>query len=216
MNLVLIGPPGAGKGTQSDFLVKKFKLEQISTGNLLREQIKNKKILGNKIEDIINVGKFVSDEIVNSLLEKIISDPSKTNKLIFDGYPRNLTQAKNLDFMLSKYSQKISAVLFLDVDRDAVKKRIEGRLFCLKCQKTFNKYFNPSNQDDHKCDDKFMQKRNDDNLNTIINRFDTFVKSTKPVLEYYKNKLDYYNIDGTKNISDISREIDTILSNIKN
>ena len=216
MNLVLIGPPGAGKGTQSDFLVKKFKLEQISTGNLLREQIKNKTILGNKIEDIINVGKFVSDEIVNSLLEKIISDPSKTNKLIFDGYPRNLTQAKNLDFMLSKYSQKISAVLFLDVDRDAVKKRIEGRLFCLKCQKTFNKYFNPSNQDDHKCDDKFMQKRNDDNLNTIINRFDTFVKSTKPVLEYYKNKLDYYNIDGTKNISDISREIDTILSNIKN
>ena len=138
MNLVLIGPPGAGKGTQSDFLVKKFKLEQISTGNLLREQIKKETDLGKEIKNLIDVGKFVSDNIVNSLLEKIISNPQKKNKLIFDGYPRNLTQAKNLDHILSKHSQKLSAVLFLDVERDVVKKRIEGRLICLNCHKTFN------------------------------------------------------------------------------
>ena len=115
MNIVIFGPPGAGKGTQSKFIVNKFKLHQLSTGDLLRNEIANKTNLGSKISSIINSGELVSDEIVGNLIEKFISNGLYKNKIIFDGYPRTLIQAKNLDFLLKKYDQKIDIVLKLSV-----------------------------------------------------------------------------------------------------
>ena len=115
MNIVIFGPPGAGKGTQSSFIVKKFKLHQLSTGELLRKEIKNKTELGQQIESIINSGNLVSDQIVSDLIEKYVSNKTFQSRLIFDGYPRNLTQVKILDSLLKKYDQKINIVLKLSV-----------------------------------------------------------------------------------------------------
>jgi len=122
MNIVIFGPPGAGKGTQSNFIVKKYDLYQLSTGELLRKEIKNKSNLGLKISSIMNSGQLVSDKIVSDLIEKFISDEKFKNRLIFDGYPRNKIQADNLNNLLEKYNQKINLVLKLSVSLDVIKK----------------------------------------------------------------------------------------------
>ena len=125
MNLVIFGPPGAGKGTQSKFIVKKFNLFQLSTGEILRNEIEKKTELGNEISSIINSGKLVSDNIVSNLIEKYVSNEKFKNKLIFDGYPRNLSQAKNLDILLKKYNQKIDIVFKLSVSLETIKKEFQ-------------------------------------------------------------------------------------------
>ncbi len=128
MNLIIFGPPGAGKGTQADFIVNKFSLYKLSTGEVLRNEINNKTELGKKISSIINSGSFVSDDIVKKLVENFISNNEYKNRLIFDGYPRNLNQATNLENLLTKYNQKIDIVLKLSVSLETIKKRILERL----------------------------------------------------------------------------------------
>ena len=127
MNLIIFGPPGAGKGTQADFIVNKYNLFQLSTGEVLRNEIINKTVLGKEISTIINSGSLVSDDIVKKLVENFISKNKYKNRLIFDGYPRNLTQAKTLDELLSKFSQKVDLVLKLSVSLETIKKRISER-----------------------------------------------------------------------------------------
>ena len=122
MNIVIFGPPGAGKGTQSNLIAEKFKLYQLSTGELLRKEIKDQSKLGNEISSIINAGNLVSDNIVGDLIEKYISDNIYKSRIIFDGYPRNLIQARNLDHLLKKYDQKIDIVLKLTVSLETIKK----------------------------------------------------------------------------------------------
>ncbi len=127
MNIILFGPPGAGKGTQSKYLVNKLNAFQISTGDLLREEIKKNSDIGKAITNDMKNGKFISDDIVNKLIENLISDPQKKNKLIFDGYPRSLSQAKNLEVLLKKSNQSIDLILFLNVDKETILKRLEKR-----------------------------------------------------------------------------------------
>ena len=216
MNLILFGPPGAGKGTQSTLICEKFNLKQISTGDLLRLEINKGSVLGKEIENIINNGNFVSDLIVLELLEKVISSKDYTNNFILDGYPRNLNQIKNLNDILNKNNQYISGIIFLNVHKEIIKKRIDGRVFCTKCKKMFNTYFNPPNKNNHTCKDEFLQKRSDDNLKTILHRYDTYMDQTEPVLDYYKKDSSFYEIDGNQEISDIFVEINSILSNLSN
>ena len=127
MNIVIFGPPGAGKGTQSNFIAEKFNMYQLSTGEFLRREMSKNTSIGNKISSVINSGTLVSDDIVSNMIEKVISDSKFKNRIIFDGYPRNLNQAKNLDELLIKYDQKIDIVLKLSVSLETIKKRISER-----------------------------------------------------------------------------------------
>ena len=215
MNLILFGPPGAGKGTQADIIVKKFNLYKISTGDLLREEIKKKTDLGNKIKSIIDKGLLVSDKIINDLMIKILSDNKFYNRLIFDGYPRNLDQARNLDSYLKKYKQKISCVLSLNVKKEFITKRILGRQTCANCGLIFNKYYHPASNKNHSCDPKFLSKRSDDNKITIINRFETYLNKTLPILDFYKGQNLLHQINGMAKIDQIFDEICGIIASLE-
>ena len=186
MNIVLFGPPGAGKGTQAKYLVKKLNCFQISTGELLREEIYKNSDIGKIITNDMKNGKFVSDEIVNKLIENLVSDPQKKNRLIFDGYPRSLSQAKNLDILLEASNQKIDLILYLKVDKDTVVKRLEKR--------------------------KIIENRSDDETNTILKRFDTYMNTTEPVLNYYSENPNFQEIDGSLEIDEITRKIDAFIN----
>ena len=186
MNIVLFGPPGAGKGTQAKYLVNKLNSFQISTGELLREEIYKNSDIGKTITKDMKNGKFVSDEIVNKLIENFVSDPQKKNKFIFDGYPRSLSQAKNLDDLLETSNQKIDLILYLKVDKETVVKRLEKR--------------------------KIIENRSDDETTTILKRFDTYMNTTEPVLKYYSENPNFREIDGSLEIDEITRKIDTFIN----
>ena len=212
MNLILFGPPGAGKGTQAQSIVKNHNYFQLSTGDLLRDEIKNKTQLGGEIGTIIAKGDFVSDEIVNTLLKKSITNLKFRDRIIFDGYPRNSLQAENLNKILLEFKQKIDVIIFLNVSRDIIKKRIIGRMTCDKCNMILNEFFNSEEIELHPCGKSFLSKRKDDNFETVMSRYDTYMKKTKPVLNYYSNKKDFHEIDGALNIDDITSKISHILN----
>ena len=186
MNIILFGPPGAGKGTQSKYLVNKLNAFQISTGDLLREEIKKNSDIGKAITNDMRNGKFISDDIVNKLIENLISDPQKKNKLIFDGYPRSLSQAKNLEVLLKNSNQSIDLILFLNVDKETILKRLEKR--------------------------KIIENRSDDEFVTIVRRYEKYMETTQPVLNFYSENPNFKEIDGGLEIEEITRKIDTFIN----
>ena len=214
MNIVIFGPPGAGKGTQSDFIVKKYNLYQLSTGELLRQEIKNKTELGLNISSIMNSGQLVSDNIVSNLIEKYISNDTFKNRLIFDGYPRNKVQALNLKTILNKYNQKINLVLKLSVSLEVIKRRITGRSVCSICGKIYNEFFNPAPTNSDCCASKFLQKRSDDILEIAVSRYNTYEKNIEPVIDFYKEHNLLEVVNGEAQIDVISDEISGLLDRI--
>ena len=186
MNIILFGPPGAGKGTQAKHLVNKLNNFQVSTGDILRGEIKKNSEIGQKIINDMNNGIFISDDIVNKLIKNVIFDPQKKNRLIFDGYPRSLSQAKNLNTLLVNSKQKIDLIIFLNVSKETMIERIKKR--------------------------KVLEKRSDDNLDTILKRYDTYMKTTRTVLDFYSKNSNFHEIDGTQEIDEITRKINTFIN----
>ena len=212
MNIILFGSPGAGKGTQADNITKFFNLYKVSSGDLLRNEINNKTELGKKIDKIISDGSFATDEIVNTLLINFITNSSYRNRIIFDGYPRNITQAENLEIMLNADNQSINFILFLKVNREIIEKRILGRIICEKCNETFNEYLNNEEIDNHNCGRSYLKKRKDDNQEAIIARYDEYMKKTKPVLDFFSPRSYFHEIDGSQKIQEITSKIEQILT----
>jgi len=212
VNIILFGPPGAGKGTQAQFIVKKHNYFQLSTGDLLRNEVKQKTSLGTEIEKLISNGKFVSDEKVKKLLRQSIENLKFRDRIIFDGYPRNVKQAASLESILSEFDQKIGHIIFLNVSRDIIEKRIMGRMTCDKCHMTLNKFFNKEQIELHPCGKEFLLKRKDDNLKTVIARYDTYMSTTKPILDFYSKNTNFTEIDGTVEIEVITNKINDILT----
>ena len=212
MNIILFGPPGAGKGTQAQFIVKKHNYFQLSTGNLLRDEIKLKTHLGTEVEKLISNGKFASDETVNTLLRQSITNLRFRDRIIFDGYPRNVDQAKNLELILREFEQTIGHVIFLNVSRNIIEKRIMGRVTCEKCHMTMNEFFNKGQIDLHPCGKEFLKKRKDDNLDVVIARYDTYMRATNPVLDFYSKNKNFTEIDGGGEIELITDKINHILT----
>ena len=186
MNIILFGPPGAGKGTQAKYLVKKLNGYQISTGDILRDEIKKDTVIGKQIINNMNEGKFVNDEIVNKLLKNHVYDTNKREKLIFDGYPRSLKQAKNLEILLNDSKQKINHIFFLNVNKETIIERIKKR--------------------------RLLEKRSDDDLDTILKRYDIYIETTKPVLDYYSKNSNFHEIDGSMEIDKITSKIEAFLN----
>ena len=186
MNIIIFGPPGAGKGTQAKFLVKILNNFQVSTGDMLRDEINKDSEIGKKIISFMNEGKFVDDEIVNSLMKKVVFDNSKKGKFIFDGYPRTIEQAKNLDLLLTESKQQIDFIFFLNVDKETIIKRIEKR--------------------------KVLENRTDDELDIILKRYDKYRETTNPVLDFYSKNPNFYEIDGSLKIEQITAKIEGFLN----
>ena len=215
MNIVIFGPHGAGKGTQSKFIVKKFNLFQLSTGELLRKEIINKTQLGINISSTMNSGNLVSDKIVSDLIEIYISNNDFNDRLIFDGYPRNISQAENLNLLLKKFNKKIDLVLKLSVSIDIIKKRITGRSICSICGKIYNEFFNPAPINANCCSSKYLQKRSDDTLDIAISRYENYEKNIKPVTDFYKETKLLKVVNGETSIMAITKEISDLIEAVK-
>ena len=212
MNIILFGPPGAGKGTQAQFIVNKHNYFQLSTGDLLRQEIKLKTTLGSEVEKLISNGKFASDEIVNTLLRQSITNLKFRDRIIFDGYPRNVEQAKNLELILAEFSQTIGHIIFLNVSKDIIEKRIMGRMTCDKCNMTLNEFFNKEQIELHPCGKDFLKKRKDDNFEVVVARYETYMKTTQPVLDFYSRNENFTEIDGAAEIDQITNKINDLLN----
>ncbi len=185
INIILIAPPAAGKGTHSATLKEKYGLSHISTGDLLREvAVKDK-----DIADKISRGELISDEIVYTLLENKIKDLNSNKGHIFDGFPRTLNQAMEVDNILNKFNQKVNTVIYLDIEKDVAMKRVLGRLTCSKCGEIYNIYRDTFKVENHcnKCD-SLLIKRDDDNEETFTKRFNTYLEKTQPLIDFYNNR----------------------------
>lgn len=213
MNIIFIAPPAAGKGTQSSLLEKKYNYKHISTGDLLREEIKKKTEFGAEIEKIISKGELVSDEIITKLLKNELNN-IKHQKFILDGYPRNIAQAETLTEIFKELNIDDYKAIYLDLDEDTAMKRALGRIVCSNCGASYNTYFKNLMPQENgicdKCHHKLIQ-RSDDNEETMRTRFRTYLELTNPLLDYYKAQEKLVDVDASLNSDQIFSEIEQVL-----
>lgn len=213
-NIIFLAPPAAGKGTISDYLVKNYHYEHLSTGDLLRSEVASGSALGREINDLISVGKLVSDELIIQLVSSKLESKLKNKPFILDGFPRTLNQAQKLDEMLNNLHIDDVVVVYLDVSLDILLKRVLGRVVCLDCKRSYN-LDNPllKPQVDNICDrcGAILERRADDNEEIFKERYQTFLLSTKQIMQYYDDKKLLVKVDGTKELNLIYDEIESII-----
>ncbi len=204
MNIVLLGPPGVGKGTQAQILAKKLGLKWISTGDILRKEVAEGTELGKKAEKYMKEGKLVPDDIIIEIIKKHLS----SSGVIFDGFPRNLSQAKALEKIMN-----VDKVIFLNCPEEVVIFRLTNRRICVKCNRVYNLISNPPKNDEvcDVCGSKLVQ-REDDKPEVIRKRFRVYNEETKPLLSYYREKGILYEIDASGEVSEITKSILGVLN----
>ncbi len=212
MNLILLGGPGAGKGTQAKKLIEKYGIPQISTGDILRAAVKEGTELGRKAKSYMDQGKLVPDELIIDITEDRLKQPDCQNGYMLDGFPRTVVQADALDNLLKRMESKIDHVISIDVDKEELVKRLTGRRTCRQCGGMYHIMFNPPKKEGvcDKCDGELYQ-RDDDNEETVRSRLDVYEKQTHPLIQYYKEKGLLRPIDGVGSIDTIFNKIIQIL-----
>ena len=216
MRIVLLGAPGSGKGTQAKLLVEKYKLPQISTGDMLREAVAEGSPLGRQAKVAMDAGQLVSDEIVLGIIQERVTRPDARKGFILDGFPRNLQQAEALDQLLTSLGRPLNLSLLVAVDVDALIQRLVGRRTCLSCGQMYNIYYAPPHIEG-RCDEcgGRLRHRGDDNEETIGNRLRVFETHTLPVVEYYKEQGQLRTVQGVGEISDIFKAVVKIVEDVK-
>jgi len=216
MRLILLGPPGAGKGTQSQRLVEKFGVPQLSTGDMLRDAVRAGTDVGKRAKAVMDAGKLVSDEIVNAIVSERIDQPDAVNGFILDGYPRTLIQADAVEQMLADKGLELDCVIELQVDDNVLVERISGRYSCAKCGTGYH----DTNKKPHvagvcdKCGSTEFKRRPDDNAETVRTRLEAYYKQTSPLIGYYYAKGKLRKVDGMADMEDVTASIEKILSEL--
>lgn len=212
MRIVLLGAPGSGKGTQAKNLVDKYKVPQISTGDLLRAAVAAGTPLGQRAKEAMDAGQLVSDEIVLGIIRERLAEPDAKNGFILDGFPRNIPQAEALDAMLQSVGMPLQAAILIDVDFDVLMQRLTGRRTCASCGQVYNIYTSPPQLDDRcdKCGGD-LRHRADDNEETIGNRLRVYTAQTAPLVEYFRSQGKLFTVEGVGDIEDIFAQIDAIV-----
>jgi len=213
MNILFLGAPGSGKGTQSKKIENEFNIPQISTGDLLRAETSSGSEMGEDLKKIMSSGKFVSDDIVLELVSKKIRSEDCKKGFILDGFPRNISQASSLDKLLQNINISLEYVFLIDVPTDLIIKRCVGRITCDTCGKIENEYFSDYREGD-KCGDGVFVKRADDNEETVSNRLKVYAEQTEPIIDFYKEKGVLHRIIGGEDGPQrLTEEIITIIKN---
>ena len=189
MNVLIMGPAGAGKGTMSDLILKEYDIPHISTGDMLRANVANHTDLGNKAKAYMDAGKLVPDEVINAMVEDRLQQPDCQKGYLLDGYPRTLVQAKEFERIAAKIGKPVECVLGLEVDFEVLKDRITGRRICPKCGATYHIHNFPPKVEGvcENCGEKLVQ-RSDDTVEKLTKRMEEYEKSTKPVIDFYDQK----------------------------
>ncbi len=213
MILILLGAPGAGKGTQAQRLMNEHGLVQLSTGDMLREAVANKTEYGIKAKAAMDAGELVTDEIVVNIIADRIGHDDCKNGFILDGFPRNVPQAEALDAMLSEKGLKLDHVVLMTVDEEELTKRIIGRFTCSSCNEGYHDEFKRPAVDNvcDKCGGTDFTRRKDDNIETVQARFETYRSQTEPLLPYYESKGVLSKVNGMSAIEEVAGEIKAVL-----
>ncbi|GAB5349344.1 adenylate kinase [Alteriqipengyuania sp. 357] len=213
MNIILLGPPGAGKGTQAHRLVDEYGMRQLSTGDMLRAAVKAQTEVGKQAKAIMDAGELVSDDIVSALIDHELASMSADTGAIFDGYPRTRAQAEQLDALLAKHGRKLDRVIELQVDEEALVDRITGRFTCAKCGEGYHERHKQPETPGvcDKCGSTEFKRRPDDNEATVRHRMEVYRSETAPILPYYEERELVSRVDGMGSIEDVSASIDALL-----
>lgn len=216
MNLIILGPPGAGKGTQSNFLVEKYGIVQLSTGDMLRNEIKSNTDIGLKAKDIIQLGKLVDDDLIISMIKNRLNDKDCENGFILDGFPRNIEQSISLDKLLSNEHKTLDVVFHISIDSSLLIKRISGRFTCSSCNEGYNDFFKKTKVNNvcDKCGSTNFTRRPDDNEEVFSSRVESYITQTKPLIPFYEKKGILRTIDGSNDFDHVKNDIDSILSSL--
>ena len=215
MNIILMGLPGAGKGTQASEIVKKFPIPHISTGDMFRKAIKDETDLGKEAKSYMDRGELVPDEVTVGIVKERISEDDAKKGFLLDGFPRTIEQAEALNSIMSELDREIDAVINIEVPEEELMNRLTGRRICEKCGTTYHLVFNPPKVDGIcDLDGGKLYQREDDNPETVSNRLSVNVKQSKPILEYYNNKGVLKNIDGSKDIEEVTNDVIDILDHL--